>query len=69
MRPLLVVLDHPPVGRLADFTEVAKQVQIENFVTERLVKTFHVGILVWLTWLDILDLHPGLVGSSDKVAV
>ena len=68
MRPLLVVFDPPPVGRLADFAEIAKQVQVEDFVAERFVEAFHVGILVRLPWLDVLDRHTSLLSPGDKVA-
>ena len=66
MWPLFVVFNLPPVGCLADFVQVAEQVQVENFVPIRLVKAFNERILVRFAGLNVLNRHPGLFGPGNE---
>ena len=68
MRSLLVVFDHPPVSRLADFGEIAKEVQVEQFIAIRPVEALDVSILVRFAGLDVLDHHAGDLSPGDKFA-
>ena len=57
MGTLLVVLEHPPVRRLAHIVEAGEQVLIQDLLTEGPVEAFDVGVLVGLAWLDVADGH------------
>ena len=58
MRPVFVVLDHPPPGGFPDVLQRREQVLVQYLFAIRAVKAFDVGILIWLARLDILDRHP-----------
>ena len=72
MCPPFIVFDFPPVGGFPNHVQIAKQVQIENFVPIGFVKPHDIRILVWLGGLNVLDLHsmffsPGNEFTTEKL--
>jgi len=68
MGSLLIVFDHPPIGCLSDLGQVTEQVEIEQFIPVRPVKTFNVGVLVWFPGLDVLDHHADGFSPGNEFA-
>lgn len=50
-----VVVDHPPVGGLADVVETGEQIQVEQFFAEGVIEALDEGVLIRLAWLDVLQ--------------
>ena len=46
--------------------QVAEQIQVENFVSIRLVKAFNERILVPFAGLNVLNCHPSPRGNSPR---
>jgi hypothetical protein len=61
---------HPPGGEVPDFIEVFPIILAQPFVADSSVEAFNIGILLGLSWLDILErnavlLCPRLDRSTD----
>ena len=68
MGTVLVVIDHPPVGGFSDFIQGAEQVKAEHFISIGSIETFDISVLVWFSWLNVVNHHAGSLGPCDKVA-
>lgn len=68
MWPVFIVIDHPPVGGFSDFSQGTEQVKAEHFISIRSVETFDIGVLVWFSWLNVVNHHAGRLGPRNKVA-
>jgi hypothetical protein len=55
MGAFLVVVEHPPPGRLADIVQAREQVLDQNLLAEGPVEALDVGVLVRLAALEIPD--------------
>jgi len=66
MGALLVVVEHPPVRRLAYIVEAGKQVLVQDFLAKGPVEAFDVGILVGLARLDVPDRHAVELGPLHQ---
>lgn len=66
---LFVILAVPPAGGFSHLVQIAKQVQVENFVSIRLVKAINECILIWLAGLNVLHRHPGFFGPVFLIQV
>ena len=66
MRPLFVIFNFPPIGGFPNFVQVLKQIQVENFVSIRLVKAFNERILVRFAGLNALNRHPNPFGPGNE---
>ena len=66
MGTLLVVLEHPPPGGLADILEAPEQVLVEHLLPERAIESFDVGVLIGLAGLDVLDSHALVLGPFGE---
>ena len=55
MRPLLVVVNHPPVGGFPYFGKIAEEIQIEHFLPIGAVEPFDIRILVRLAGLNVMN--------------
>lgn len=66
MGSLFVVLEHPPVGRLADIVEAGEQAMVQDLVTEGPIEALDVGVLVGLAGLDVLDGQAVALGPLDE---
>ena len=65
---MLVVVDHPPVGGFPNFSQGTEQVKTQHFISISSVEPFDIGVLVWFSWLNVVDHHAGSFGPRDKVA-
>ena len=54
---MLVVFDHPPVGRFTNIIDAGEQMLAQHLVAEGAVEAFDVRVLVGLAGLDVLDRH------------
>jgi len=68
MWPVLVVVDHPPVGGFPNFGQGAEQVKAEHFISIGSVESFDISVLVWFSGLNVVNHHAGRLGPGDKVA-
>lgn len=66
---MLVVVDHPPVGGFANFSERTEQVKTEHFFSIGAIEPLNIGILVRLSWLNVMDHHASSLGPCYKLAV
>ncbi len=66
MRALLVVFDLPPVDGFPHVIQAQEQVGIEQFLAQRPVEPFDIGVLVRLARLDVLDRHTRCLGPADE---
>lgn len=66
MISLLVVLEHPGPGELANFVERSKQPGVEHLCSIGSIKSLDVGVLVRLTGLDIVDQDAMVLAPADK---
>ena len=66
MGTLLVVLEHPPVRRLAYVVEAGEQVLVQDLLAEGPVEAFDVGVLVGLAGLDVADRHAVELGPLHE---
>jgi hypothetical protein len=66
MGTLLVVLEHPPVRRLAYVVEAGEQVLVQDLLAEGPVEAFDVGVLVGLAGLDLADGHAVELGPLHE---
>src|SRR3546814_12781551 len=62
MGALLVVLEHPPVRRLAHIIEASAQVLVQDLRAEGPVEAFEIGVLVGLARLAVTDRHAVELG-------
>lgn len=63
---LFVVIDHPPMGGLADIVEAGEEMLVEHFFPEGAVKAFYERVLVRLAGLDVLDRHAIALQPAGK---
>lgn len=68
MGPLLIVPNHPPIDCVSEVVQVTEQVEIEQPIPVRPVKTFNVTVLVRLSRLDVLDHHAGRFSPGNEFA-
>jgi hypothetical protein len=66
MGSFLVVLEHPPVGGLADVFQADEQVHVQQLIAQCSIEPLNVGVLVGLPGLDVLDCHPGVLCPLRK---
>ena len=73
VRSLFVVVDHPPMRRLADIVQASEQAQVKHPFPERATEALDVGVLLRLAGLDessrlngdaALSPYPSLIDSA-----
>lgn len=64
MGPRFVVVDHPPVRRLADMVQTGKQMSVKHVLPEGTVEALDVGVLVRLAMLDVQDGHAAALAQA-----
>ncbi len=63
---LFVLFDLPPVDRPPHVIEAHEQVGIEQFLAQRAVESFDIGVLVRFAGLDVLDSHASRLCPIDE---
>jgi len=66
MRPLFVVIHHPPPRDIPHFFQGMEQVCAEHLLSVGFVEAFNKCILGGLAWLDVGKLHLMLFGPVDE---
>ena len=61
MVSLLVVLEHPGPSHFPDLIQIPEQPSIEYLCAVGPVEAFDIGVLVWLSRLDVTDLDVVLL--------
>ena len=77
MGPLAVVDPKPSVGQGAQLRQGFEEVRVQHLGPVAPIKTFDIGVLVRLTWLDVVHrdavlgapVHEGLGGELGPVVV
>jgi hypothetical protein len=63
---VFVVVNHPPVGGLADVVEASEEMPVQHLFAECAVEAFDERVLVRLVGLDVLDCHAVRFESAGE---
>lgn len=63
---VLIVVDQEAPRRLADVLQPGEQVLVKHLLAVGPVEALDVVVLVWLAGLDVLNGHPGQLGSLGE---
>jgi len=66
VRALLVVFDLPPVDCFPYVIYAHEEGGIEQFLAQRPVESFDIGVLIRLARLDVLNCHARRLGPTDE---
>lgn len=66
MWTILVVIDHPPMRRLARVLKAREEVLVQDLLAEGAVEAFDEGILVGLARLDVSKRHAAELGPLGE---
>lgn len=69
MRSFIVIQLNPSLGYLPHFIQASEDVAIQYIVTIGSVKPFNVGILVWATRRNVVNLNSCLLAQLTKASV
>jgi hypothetical protein len=67
MRPFVIVCPKPLCREQLGMFDAAEAVQVQPLMPDSSIKSFDVGILCWLTWLDVQQLDLLLSGPIDQI--
>src|SRR3990167_7171292 len=66
--PFVIVCPHPASCMFLHLSNRLEQIMPQPVVTHRAVVAFDVGVLLWISWLDILQANAVLFRPEHKLA-